>query len=82
MSNEPQNNGTPLLRTANLTKTYIMGQTKVVALDSVDFVAGSGEFIVILGPSGSGKSTFLNLVGGLDTGTSGQAWFQDQQITD
>ena len=81
MPDESERDRSHLLRTANLTKTYIMGQTKVVALDSVDFVARSGEFIVILGPSGSGKSTFLNLVGGLDTATSGQAWFRDQQIT-
>lgn len=80
MRNKPVSNGKSLLRTENLTKTYTMGQTTVVALDSVDFVASTGEFIVILGPSGSGKSTFLNLVGGLDTATSGQVWFRDQEI--
>src|SRR5690554_3605635 len=51
------------------------------SLDGVDFVAASGEFVVILGPSGSGKSTFLNLIGGLDTASAGQAWFRDWQIT-
>jgi putative ABC transport system ATP-binding protein len=65
----------------NLTKSYSTGLSQVVALDHVDFAASSGEFIVILGPSGSGKSTFLNLVGGLDTATSGEVWFRDQQIT-
>jgi putative ABC transport system ATP-binding protein len=70
-----------LLRTQSLTKTYVMGETRVIALDGVDFSARAGEFIVILGPSGSGKSTFLNLLGGLDTATSGQAWFRDKQIT-
>jgi putative ABC transport system ATP-binding protein len=70
-----------LLRVNKLTKAYAAGDAQVVALDGVDFVAASGEFVVILGPSGSGKSTFLNLIGGLDTATSGQAWFRDWQIT-
>lgn len=73
--------GQPLLRTSKLSKVYKMGQVDVLALDSVDFAAEAGEFIVILGPSGSGKSTFLNLIGGLDTASSGEAWFQDHQLT-
>lgn len=77
----PPEDGRQLLRTEKLTKIYVMGEARVVALDQVDFAARSGEFIVILGPSGSGKSTFLNLVGGLDTATSGRAWFRDQELT-
>jgi putative ABC transport system ATP-binding protein len=46
----------------------------------VDFEARAGEFIVILGPSGSGKSTFLNIIGGLDTASSGEAWFKDHDL--
>lgn len=71
----------PLLRTSGLSKTYVMGDVKVLALDSVDFSAERGELIVILGPSGSGKSTFLNLIGGLDTPTAGEIWFRDRQLT-
>lgn len=77
----PVAKGEPLLRTSKLSKTYDMGELKVVALNQVDFTADAGEFIVILGPSGSGKSTFLNLIGGLDTATSGEAWFLDHQLT-
>jgi putative ABC transport system ATP-binding protein len=72
---------TALLHTKALTKIYRMGEVEVRALDAVDFEAMQGEFMVILGPSGSGKSTFLNIVGGLDTATSGEAWFRDHQLT-
>jgi putative ABC transport system ATP-binding protein len=68
-------------RTRDLTKTYLTGAVEVQALRGVDFDADPGEFIVMLGPSGSGKSTFLNIIGGLDQATSGEAWFQDHELT-
>lgn len=71
----------PVLRARGLTKVYGIGEMKVHALRGVDFQARRGEFIVILGPSGSGKSTFLNIVGGLDTATAGEAWFEDHELT-
>lgn len=77
----PDLSAAPLLRTSKLSKTYVMGELRVVALNQVDFEAKPGEFIVILGPSGSGKSTFLNLIGGLDTASSGDVWFRDQRLT-
>ena len=71
----------PVIRVRGLSKTYRTGDVEVRALSDVDFEANAGEFIVILGPSGSGKSTFLNIVGGLDTPSSGDAWFLDHQLT-
>ncbi|PYF06153.1 putative ABC transport system ATP-binding protein [Rhodobacter viridis] len=70
-----------VIRTAGLSKIYRSGPVEVQALRGVDFSARSGEFIVILGPSGSGKSTFLNILGGLDSPSSGQIRFRDHDLT-
>lgn len=75
--------GTPqtsVFRIARLWKTYRTGEVEVHALRGVDFAAAEREFIVILGPSGSGKSTFLNIIGGLDRASSGEAWFRDHDL--
>jgi putative ABC transport system ATP-binding protein len=70
-----------VFRIKGLCKTYRTGEVEVQALHGVDFEAAAGEFIVILGPSGSGKSTFLNIIGGLDNATAGEAWFRDHALT-
>jgi putative ABC transport system ATP-binding protein len=65
----------------NLTKIYGMGEVSVHALQGVDLAVAAGEFIVLLGPSGSGKSTLLNILGGLDTPSSGELRFLDRDLT-
>jgi putative ABC transport system ATP-binding protein len=64
-----------------LTKTYRMGEGEVHALRGVDLAIGAGEFVVLLGPSGSGKSTLLNILGGLDTPTSGEVRFGEHDLS-
>jgi putative ABC transport system ATP-binding protein len=63
-----------------LTKRYVMGDVTVHALRGIDLEIYAGEFIVLLGPSGSGKSTLLNILGGLDTATSGVARWRDHDL--
>lgn len=56
------------------------GPTRTYRNDALEVQALRGEFIVILGPSGSGKSTFLNIAGGLERASSGEAWFEDHEL--
>src|SRR6516165_2426018 len=64
-----------------LTKTYGSGDAAVHALRGVDLEIQAGEVVVLLGPSGSGKSTLVNIMGGLDTATSGSLFFRDIELT-
>jgi putative ABC transport system ATP-binding protein len=71
----------PVFAAKDLTKTYASGDVEVRALRGVNFEVAAGEVVVLLGPSGSGKSTFLNIVGGIDTATSGELRFKDIDLT-
>ena len=71
-----------LLSVRGLTKVYQTGAVKVHALRGIDLTIKTGELIVLLGASGSGKSTLLNIIGGLDTPTTGCVSFLGEDITE
>ena len=64
-----------------VSKTYKIGENEFKALDNIDLEIKKGEFVVILGPSGAGKSTLLNLIGGMDTPTSGSIKIDGEEIS-
>ena len=64
-----------------LTKIYHMGDVDIHALRGIDLELFESEFVVLLGPSGSGKSTLLNILGGLDTPTAGQIFYNGRDLT-
>jgi putative ABC transport system ATP-binding protein len=64
-----------------VTKEYQIGEVKIQALAGVDFSISEGEFVVVLGTSGAGKSTILNILGGMDTASSGRVLVDGQDIT-
>jgi len=70
-----------MLRISNLSKTYKKGNIPIPALREVSLEVNQGEFLSIVGRSGSGKSTLLNLIGGLDTATSGKILFKEKDLT-
>ncbi|MDD2800086.1 MAG: ABC transporter ATP-binding protein [Methylococcales bacterium] len=75
--NDPANNNvTPLLELRNVTKIYGTGDAQMQALAGVNLSIYPGEFVAVMGPSGSGKSTCMNILGCLDTPTSGSYLFQ------
>ena len=91
MSTEAKNihingNGNPqylpdsLISMNNIWKTYQMGTEQLHALKGVSFEVQKGEYLAIIGPSGSGKSTLMNLIGCLDSPTSGQYWINGQEV--
>ena len=70
----------PLLETQSLSKTFDAGEDSIQPLQSIDFVAKSGNFIAIMGPTGSGKTTLLNLMAGLDKPTNGKVLFEGKDV--
>lgn len=77
---EGQGDHAVVFHISDLTKTYIVGETRVDALRGIDLELYEGELVVLLGASGSGKSTLLNIIGGLDTPTSGEVSYRNLQL--
>jgi putative ABC transport system ATP-binding protein len=71
-----------VIRTEGLIKTYEMGAEQVHALQGVDLEIRKGEYVAIMGPSGSGKSTLMNLIGCLDSPTSGRYWLAGRLVSE
>lgn len=65
----------------NVNKEYRMGEVVINALNSTNFEIDKGELVVIVGPSGAGKTTALNILGGMDTATSGNVYVDSKEIT-
>ncbi len=71
-----------VIRTFDLWKTYVMGDQEIHAVEAVDCEIHKGEYVAIMGPSGSGKSTLMNLIGCLDSPTSGQYYIAGRLVSD
>ena len=72
----------PVIRTVDITKRYVMGSEIVEALRGVSIEIEHGEYVAFMGPSGSGKSTMMNMVGALDSPTSGKYYLNGQDISE
>lgn len=70
-----------VIRTEHIAKIYVMGSEKVHALRDISITIKEGEYVALMGPSGSGKSTLMNMIGCLDTPTSGQYFLDGQDVS-
>lgn len=71
-----------VVKIENVSKRYLLGNQEVEALEGIDLIVEEGDFLAIAGPSGSGKSTLLNLIGCIDTPTTGQIYIEGHPIHD
>lgn len=70
-----------LIEFKDVCKKYVQGEHEFYALKDANLTINEGEMVVILGPSGAGKSTLLNLLGGMDSASSGHIWFDGEDLT-
>jgi putative ABC transport system ATP-binding protein len=80
MSEKIHEEESPLLEFRNIVKVYGTGLAAVTALRGIDFIVKKGEFVAVMGPSGSGKSTCMNILGCLDSPTSGEYLFRGVDV--
>ena len=71
----------PFILFENVVKIYKMGEVEIRAVDGADFSVDKGEFTVIVGPSGAGKTTILNMLGGMDSCTSGRILVDSREVS-
>ena len=71
----------PYIEFKNICKQYIMGEITINALENANFQIEKGELVVIVGPSGAGKTTALNILGGMDSATSGEVIVDGKEVT-
>ena len=71
-----------IIKTDTISKVYKMGAETIRALDSINISINQGEYVAFMGPSGSGKSTLMNIVGCLDTPSSGQYWLNGKDVSE
>lgn len=82
MTTNRHTNMNSVIRTKEISRRYIMGSEVIQALQSVSININRGEYVAFMGPSGSGKSTLMNIIGCLDTPSSGQYILNDQNVSD
>lgn len=72
--------GKDFVKLENVSKIYRMGEVEIRAVDGIEFAINKGEFVIIVGPSGAGKTTVLNILGGMDTATTGQVLVDGEDV--
>ncbi|UCH32402.1 MAG: ABC transporter ATP-binding protein [Candidatus Bathyarchaeota archaeon] len=77
-----RNRGKQVVVISSLCKSFEIGDVSIRAIDNIDFTVAEGELVAIRGPSGAGKTTLLNIIGGLDSPTSGEIWVLGQNLTE
>jgi len=80
-SDDASNSVAPVVQVVDLHKSYRMGKEEVKALNGVDFGVKPGDFVAVTGPSGSGKSTLLNMIGLLDSPSSGSIFMDGREVS-